>query len=207
MTGQFGLPGFEPPTGPPPDPNQLHTLYFMLMLPASIGDRAQRLSGELKSALGLRGPFIEPARMHLTLLAVGECLGEPPRPWLDALRFAAGHTHAGAVPLLLDRARSFRRAFVLLASRPNPALNALRNALRQSLKKVGWERTSNTRAHVTLSYERREHAELAVDPLCWTADTFCLIDSLYGRHEHRVLGEWRLHESGRNEKGPAKPAL
>ena len=72
---------------------------------------------------------------------------------------------------------------------------AISNPLSQAMRRVGFYESQIRRSfspHVTLDYRHAPFASRTIAPLAWRVSEFMLVDSLYRRSQHEVLGCWPL---------------
>jgi RNA 2',3'-cyclic 3'-phosphodiesterase len=142
---------------------------------------------------GLRGRRIPLARLHLTLLFLGD---------LDAAGEARAHAVAGALrtpgfEMTLDQVGSFRRARVLwVGARQAPAgLTSLWQGLRDGLADLAGERNRETLAPHVTSYRDVDHPlrTASIAPIRWPVTGFTLVHSTLGAQPaYHVVSHWPL---------------
>ena len=195
----------DPPAGPPPrqpvapcDPGVPHSFFFAVVLSgthvAQMRDEAVRLD----RMLGVGGRVLEAERLHVSLHAVGACIGV--RPEADIARWCrAGNTvRCAPFDVRFDRVATFggRSNPLVLKSSDDAGvagLLALHQTLGMALADTGEEiRRQRITPHMTLSYGGLRIAETLIESVRWQAGELVLIDSHVGAHRHEVLGRWAL---------------
>jgi 2'-5' RNA ligase len=192
MSGQLDLFGLSPPC---------HDRLFWGLVPASHdGQRIFQLANGWRDELGLTGRLLAPARLHVSLYALGDYAGIP-QGLVDAARQAGDAVRLQAFDVTFDRVMSFhrkdrKRAFVLRPGAKIAALSEFHSVLGEKMKSAGLARwvTPHFTPHMTLLYDRRMIAEQSVEAVCWHIDGFVLIHSLVGRSQHIHLARWKLEE-------------
>jgi len=171
-----------------------HFLLFVAIPPPEV---AARIEAAWQHAN--RRDRFRRATLHMTILplirtpqlapGMAQALGRP----LEGLDFPA-------FDLMLDRLATFGpprrrdRPLVLTTHRPNPAPDALCQALWQRLAGAGLAVPRHqVTPHVTLAYGKPLPPQgIAVPPVHWRVDRLTLIDSLQGLGRHVALAHWPL---------------
>lgn len=139
--------------------------------------------------------------LHLTVEKLGRFLDHIPARQLD-LAMAAGRTLvAEPFDIHLDTVQSITgsdgQSMAQLTGRA-AGLRGIRDfehCLAQAMRQVGFHERQIRRSfnpHVTLDYRHALLARRTIEPIAWRVSEFMLVDSLYGRGEHVVLGRWPL---------------
>ncbi len=161
---------------------------------AKIGD----VIGDLCTRYGFTQPIFPDTRLHLSMHSVD--LQRAVRS--DVLRHvrSAGANVAAFTSCFevhLDSAVTFetkkaRTPVVLKATRPEPAITHLRDALGSALTHCGmkFRPQESFTPHVTILYEPKKIAAEPVPTVRWPATELVLIDSLTGTSTYRELGRW-----------------
>lgn len=178
-------------------------LFFAVFPDAECSTRIERLAQHLRDELGLRGRVIASGRLHVTLHHLGDHAGLDGR-LVEAACAAGTALESEAFDVVFDRVASFRgrprnRPFVLRGAPPDLAdLIVLQRRLADCMRRVGLAHHVEPRytPHVTLLYDDVVVSERLVSPVSWCVDEVCLVHSLLGRTEHRVLGRWSLRPTG-----------
>jgi 2'-5' RNA ligase len=196
MPEQLWLPGLEAP------PTPTDGLFFAVSPDANTAAAISKLAQQLCAGTRVRSKPLAAARLHVTLLHLGNFAGGLPHDKVDAAMRAAASIRMAPFTVEFDTVSSF-------ASKPRPGplvltggegvagLNALHGALEHALQHAGFgERTVSTAVpytpHVTLAYGMPWAAARPVEPACWNVREFALIHSLLGRTRHVVLARWPL---------------
>jgi len=147
---------------------------------------------------GLRGRPPASERFHVTLFHLGDSAGLR-QDVVDAASKAASRVKAASFELVFDQVASFagrrdKLPFVLKADSGNAALRAFHAELAVQLREAGLASFAggSFEPHVTLAYDARMIAPMAVAPVCWRAREFVLIHSLLGKTRHLPLARWAL---------------
>lgn len=195
MPEQLWLPGLEaPPT--------LTDGLFLAVFPdtktaTSIARLAQQLCGEARA----RSRPLAAGRLHATLLHLGNFAGGLPQARVDAAKRAAASIGMAPFTAEFDAVMNFGEKprpgpMVLTGSEGVIGFHALRDALEQALKDVGfWESPAPARCyepHVTLAYGMPPADKRSIEPVGWNVREFALIHSLLGRTRHVALARWHL---------------
>jgi RNA 2',3'-cyclic 3'-phosphodiesterase len=175
-------------------------LFFALYPEPEAAAGIARLAGRLQRELALNGRPIAASRLHVTLHFLGSHAGLPPALVAAALAGAA-RIDAPSFDVSFDRVASFAgkdrdRPFVLLADPGLTALKAFQRDLGLALggTDVPGRREPPYTPHVTLLYDDRSVAEMAVEPVTWHAREFVLVHSFVGQGKHVTLGRWPLRD-------------
>lgn len=175
---------------------ELHNLFFAL-IPSDEAKAEILARGKVMARrLGLHLPMRNDT-LHMTLCPAGQ----PKRlrqPLPLALSSAAGLVKAEAIDIQLVSAARFGGGF----GKPSLVLKAaadatleLKQALAAALLAEGLEAGSvrSGNPHVTIAYSAGlPDVEEPIEPICWTAREFVLIDSHVGKSRHEILGRWIL---------------
>lgn len=193
MPEQLLLEGFEPP------PALTDGLFFAVLPEAATAGRIAELAQRLRAEQGLRGRPLAAARFHATLHHLGNHAGLP-EGLADLACRAAEAVVAPPFEAIFHRAGSFlgrprNRPFVLRGDEDGLApLMALQRSLGTAMKHAGLGRwvVPHYTPHVTLLYDSRFVASLAVEPIRFTVREFVLVHSLLGRTQHLHVARWPL---------------
>jgi 2'-5' RNA ligase len=133
-------------------------------------------------------------RLHITLHVLGEY---DERPGLDIAlaRQAADALVADAFDVGFDRAMTFRtpsNPYVLRVADGTEQIEDFWLKLGIEIANVRPFKKPKFTPHMTLSYNGHPQAEHAIEPLCWTAREFVLINSHVGETYHEPVGRWPL---------------
>ncbi len=179
-------------------PDLLHSFFFAVVLNESAAAHVHAQAARLDRVLAVGGRALEAERLHVSLLAVGACVGALPEAGIARWRRAADTVRCAPFDVRFDRAATFGgdgNPLVLKSSDDAgvAGLLSLYQAVGMSLADTG-ERIKPRRItpHMTLSYRGRRIAETPIEPVCWQACDLVLIDSHVGAHRHELLGRWPL---------------
>lgn len=176
-----------------------HNVYLAALPDAPMVACAVEIAGNIRRRLRLTATPIQPERLHVSLLSVGDFSGSCPAAVIDAAMRAAGTVSMAPFRVEFDRFASFsgglgKRALVLTGGEDGVAgLVTLRKALSQGMMKAGSRlpRQSGGSPHMTLMYDDRV-CDFPIEPIGWTVSRFVLVDSLVGQSRHVHLGQWSL---------------
>ena len=178
--------------------SQAHRLFFAVCPDADA--RAHMLSAraQLCDTHGLRGRFVAPERLHVTLHWLSDH-PELPVELLQRALSAGASVNAASFDVVFDRAECLRERgdlVVLSSSRGTGSLRRFQRALAAAMTDAGIGRhvRSGFKPHVSLIYESAGIERQPVVPVHWKVNEFVLIDSVVGKSEYRVLGRWTLPE-------------
>lgn len=142
-----------------------------------------------------RGRVVPAAKMHLTLVFLGEVAPER----VALLHRAAGEVEARCFEVVLDEVGSFRHAGIAWAGcrEPSPALLDLQVALAEKLRNRGLVLEARPFApHLTLARRMAVPvAREAIAPVSWRASAIALVQSDRGRGSYATLAQWPLRET------------
>lgn len=176
-------------------------LFFCVFPEQLACDAIAEETDALRVEHSLAGVAIRPSRLHITLHYLGEHPLER-TDIIDAARVAAGQVTHGPVEVVLSHASSFsgrqdRHPCVLLCPGERPPVHTLWRELGTRMMAVGLGRYLERTfiPHVTLMYDTRALASQGIDPISWTVRDFCLVQSVRGNGEYRVLQSWPLGEA------------
>lgn len=171
---------------------------FFAILPDDDSRRAIARAAEgLRQRGTIRGQWVDPGRYHLTLHFLGNHAGLPP-DLIARAAAAAGRVSTKSFELTLDHMGGFpgRKPPGVLRCPDGPVpVQGLWSDLRHELVQSGFggEIEAGFSPHVTLLYSEEKKLEREpITPIRWRVLQFVLMQSLIGRHDYRVLGEWRL---------------
>jgi 2'-5' RNA ligase len=182
--------------------DQVHRLFFALCPDAELLATLQQTIAQLKLSLQVRGRWLKPEKLHMTLQFLGDFIEF--EDVLECARRAAAGVRSPPCTFTLDHAASFPRRFnppcvLRCAEESNNALQSLWQHLADSLIGAGLGDHVETRAyvpHLTIAYlEHALHAPVPIRPILWNAGEFCLMDSLVGQSTHVVLDRWALRSA------------
>jgi RNA 2',3'-cyclic 3'-phosphodiesterase len=134
-----------------------------------------------------RGP-VGDDRLHMTLLRIGDFAASP-SGLISHLAARMARLSLPACRIVLDRMVFDSKAARLVASERIAALGSAQRLLRDSLCLPSRARFS---PHVTLHYDPGPVGATWIDPVSWRATELVLIESLVGRHVHKIRGRWPL---------------
>lgn len=195
MSEQFLLPGLEPPPVP------TDRLFFAVVPDAAAVERITQLTRRISREHALHGKPIDTARLHITLLFLGDHAGLPDGVVAIAKQVAA-MIKQPSFTAHFDHVMSFsgnpnHRPLVLLSDEGAAGLLNLYQALLTGLRGYSHlpsTRTANFTPHVTLLYDRVSVPKVAIEPIEWQVRDFVLLHSRIGRGgSYEVLGRWPLH--------------
>jgi 2'-5' RNA ligase len=194
MAAQLPLAGIDTPVA------KTDRLFFALRPDAAAIARIERLIGQLRRDLGLKGKALGPSRFHVTLQVLGDY---PSFPQEVADAACAAAEPLAAIPsfkLGFDRVGSFARRprnmpLVLLGEEGMVPVKAFQASLEKALERVGLRGAgpANYTPHLTLLYDDRHVPACPIETIGWTAHEFVLVRSLIGRGRHEVVARWALH--------------
>lgn len=149
-------------------------LFFALWPDRKIREECSKLTTKLKSP-GTRP--VKPENLHVTLAFLGSVTEEKEQ----SLRKLAANTACPEVSLSFDRVEFWRRPQVLClsATEENTHLSKLANELSELAKSVNITMEERPYVpHVTLLRKvKSAPEEINFEPVRWTANTFCLVES------------------------------
>jgi 2'-5' RNA ligase len=177
-----------------------HRLFFALLPPPG----AAREMGALRDADGPWGRRVGNARLHMTLLMIGN-FDSPPDDRVAAILAALPDGALPACRVVLDRPVRDPEGVRLAPSEPLRGVRRLYRELRALLVRAGiapaqWWRLS---PHVTLRYIQGTAGGRAIDPISWRAGELVLVHSLVGEGLHIPCGRWPLSAADRGAAIPA----
>ncbi|KWT98520.1 MULTISPECIES: 2'-5' RNA ligase family protein [unclassified Variovorax] len=188
------------PEGVAPAPPNTDRLFFALLPGAPAIARIERLIGDLRNDLGLKGKPLGAARFHVTLLHMGAFPGVPRELVHAACAAAQALSIIPAFELGFDRVGSFSHRpsnmpLVLLGEEGVIAAKAFQQALCNAMARAGEDDGGGApyTPHLTLLYDDTYVARRSIEPITWTAHEFVLVRSLIGQGRHEVLARWPLH--------------
>ena len=163
-------------------------LFFALWPDAEVRKRCLELMRML--ACG-EGRPVAPGNLHVTL----DFMGSVDSVTEAALTQAADRLVVGKMVLRFDRLEFWRKPGIvcLTCSEPEPSVAVL--AAELSAVSAGFGIAGDERPytpHVTLMRKVRRPRETVFDPIIWTADSFCLVESrtLPEGVDYRVIRSW-----------------
>jgi RNA 2',3'-cyclic 3'-phosphodiesterase len=195
---QPSLPGIEDA------PALRHRLFFALVPDAEAAARLTHISGQLRKANSLAGKPITTEHLHITLHHLGDYPepGVPPE-MLEKARVAGDSLNMPSFEVTFDCVMSFFKTanhpFILRGKAGLDRTRAFQEALGRAMVKAHLGHCVDTRftPHMTLSYEKRNVPEQAIEPVSWTARELVLVHSLIGQTRHIHLARWPLPQRAR----------
>lgn len=196
MPEQLWLPGLEAP------PTPTDGLFFAVFPDANTAGAISKLAQQLCAETRVRSKPLPAARLHVTLLHLGNFAGGLPPIKVEAAMRAAASINMAPFTVEFDAVASFATKprpgpLVLTGNEGVAGLHALRDALGHALQHAGFgDRAGSTVApytpHVTLAYGMPWAAARPVESACWNVREFALMHSLLGRTRHVALARWPL---------------
>lgn len=163
-------------------------LFFALWPDAEVRKRCLEL---MRMLAGGEARAVAPGNLHVTL----NFMGSVDSVTEAALMEAADRLVVGKMALRFDRLEFWRKPGIvcLTSSEPEPSVAALATEL--SVISAGFGIAGDNRPftpHVTLVRKVRRPRQPAFDPIIWTADAFCLVESrtLPEGVDYRVIKSW-----------------
>jgi 2'-5' RNA ligase len=167
-------------------------LFLAAVPDAETAARIYRLAEALKRAHQFDGRLIKPARLHVSLLSLGELSDDIVRMTSEA----AAEVRVPPFEVWFDRSVSFRgkpgnRPFVLIGDDAQDRLKSFRRTLGVAMAGKGLKRLAKRDfcPHITLFYAEHSVEEHPIEPIGWTVNEFVLIHSMQG---HAHLARWPL---------------
>jgi len=129
-------------------------------------------------------------RLHVTIGTAGG-YDETPHGVIALIVDALADRRLPRCTLLFDTIVGGRKSALLTPSEPLRGFDALRSEIAEAigLHPALW---SHFKPHVTLGYGGPQAAAQPIDPIGWTADRLCLVESLHGQTRHVVHKSWQL---------------
>jgi len=174
-----------------------HNLFFALQPPEIARARSASVAAQMIGHQHLRGRLLSPERLHVSLLSIGCFVGPGPLHIVNDVKKLARAVVMPPFELSFDRVASFGAgALVLTGGESAGDVMRLRHSLKLTLAKAGVKLRSRKSfmPHMTMAYADRMPT-LAIEPICWPASEFVLIDSLIGQSKHVLLGRWPLRSA------------
>jgi 2'-5' RNA ligase len=162
-----------------------HHIYFFLCPPPAV-----RREIAYWCAPAMVGTPVAENRLHVTIGTAGG-YDETPHGVIDLIVEALADRPLPDCVLLFDTIIGARGQALLKPSEPLRGFDALQTQIAQAigLDPALW---SHIRPHVTLGYRGPAAPARPIDPISWTADSVCLVESLYGETRHIVHARWPL---------------
>jgi 2'-5' RNA ligase len=159
-------------------------LFFALLPPPGVAAEI----GWWRDRSGGQSGAVGDDRLHITLLGIGDFPASP-SGLIANLTARMARLSLPACRIVLDRMVFDTKAARLVASERIAALAAAQRRLRDGL---GLKRRARFSPHVTLHYDPGPGGATWIDPISWRATELVLIESVVGRHLHRLRGRWPL---------------
>jgi RNA 2',3'-cyclic 3'-phosphodiesterase len=192
---QQGVPGFDAP-----DDDAVRNVFFALKPGGTVADSIVAAAHAITSIHSdSAGRALKRHRLHMTMLYIGSYISVPEQTIEHALK-VGDDLVASAFDLPLDIAGSFRNhdlTWWLGCSQAPVALGALHRQLYTGLG-LSREKPSGGQMftpHVSIVSNNRQVLPTApIAPIHWHVDELCLIDSVMGESNFRILKTWKLGE-------------
>lgn len=164
-------------------------LFFALLPPPGVAAEI----GWWRDWSGWRRGPVGDARLHMTFLRLGDFAASP-CGLVAELAARMARLRLPACRIVLDRMVFDAKAARLVASERIAALGLAQRLLYDGLVRQGLALPARTRfsPHVTLHYDPRPRGAAWIDAISWRATELVLIESIVGRHVHKVRGRWPL---------------
>jgi 2'-5' RNA ligase len=175
-----------------------HVLYFALRPPpeAAVEALARLESHPDRRRLSAR-PVL-PARLHVSLNAVGD-FKRPPGPVIQKAIEAAETVSARPFVVEFNRLGTWPagdppRPTVLWGDEGVIGVNGLYSTIHKAMRRLDMapRREVEIAPHMTLIYDRAEAAETVVEPVKWRVEEFVLIHAVHGEGRFDVMGRFPL---------------
>ena len=189
------LPGFEP------EPQPKDRLFFAVLPDADACAQIQRLAQGLRAQHRLQGRTLDAARLHVSLLALGDYPDMPhaligrAAEAATALRLAPFRVRLAQALSFSGKVRSARpRAVVLTGDEGVTGLVQLHQSLTRAMHGAGLPHTSTSiTPQLTMLYDAASVAPQPVEAVEWTVREFVLVHSLIGANlPYTILQRWPL---------------
>jgi len=184
----------------PPHHQQTNT-FIALRPPRDVAEQFYARATQLCSRADIVGSQRPPSILHMTVLSIAGCRGRLPSELLEKIDAAISMVRFSAIDVVLDEAQSFatRKAnapFVLEGDQNTDVL-ALRLFAGAALcvKGHSFPARGAYTPHMTIAYARRRSPRMKVDPFCWRAREFQLIESWVGQTKYVELARWSLRDA------------
>jgi len=174
-----------------------HRLFFALRPDAAVLDWIVRAAAELKETQRLRGRWLDPAKLHLTVQFLGDFAAID--DIVQRARNAVANLRVADFEFTIDRVESFPRRVnppCVLRCTPESQvlLEVLSRELGVALSAAGLGEYVETRPympHLTIAYAQSTLPEpIAIEPIVWHAHAISLVDSHAGQHAQ--IDSWPL---------------
>jgi len=176
---------------------RVHRLFFALHPDAAALDAVGRAIEKAKTAPDIRGRWLAPEKLHVTLQFLGDFVSAD--AIVSRARGAAANLRVAPFEFTFDRVATLPRRFhppcVLRCAPGSEApLQELSRELGAALRAAGLGEYVEARPyvpHLTIAYAQSALPEpIAIEPIVCHARTICLIDSHGGQHVQ--IGDWPL---------------
>ena len=167
--------------------NSCFRLFFALLPPPGVAAEI----GWWRDWSGWQRSPVSDERLHITFLRLGDFAASP--SGLIA-HLAALKLRLPGCRIILDRMVFDSEAARLVASERIHALRSAHLRLRDELALQGLALPRRMRfsPHVTLHYDPGPGGATWIDAISWRATELVLIESIVGRHVHKIRGRWPL---------------
>jgi len=162
-----------------------HHVYFFLPPPPAVRREIAHWC-----VPAMVGTPVEDDRLHTTIGTAGR-YDETPHGVIALIIDALADRMLPSCALVFDTIIGARNGTLLKPSEPLRGFDALQAQIATAigLDPALW---SHLKPHVTLGYGGPQAPARAIDPISWTADRLCLVESLYGKTRHIVHASWPL---------------
>ena len=177
--------------------SEFHRLFFALRPDDVVLAAIERAAERLKAMQRVRGRWLHPAKLHMTVQFLGDFAGTDEIE--QQATEAAATLRVMPFGFTLDHAASFPRRFnspcvLRCAAESEAPLQALSRELATALNAAGLGEHLETRPyvpHLTLAYtDSALPGRIAIEPIVWRVSDICLMDSHAG--QHTPIGAWPL---------------
>jgi 2'-5' RNA ligase len=174
-----------------------HRIFFAVLPPPALAREVARLSQDLRRDRTIGGQALDPTRLHVSLLNMGD-RADFPTGVATAACTRASRLKLQQFTARFDRVSAFNgrsgtHAIVLRSSaRSTTGFDQLHVDLSRSLRARS---NPSFHPHMTLLYTQRRIPEFTINPISWTVTDFALVYSRINRGmllPYIVLQRWQL---------------
>jgi len=175
-----------------------HRLFFAVLPPHSLRQQLSEIAPVLRRAHGVRGRALDPSRLHVSLLSLGDFVTFPYRIAAVACRRASALQTQSFIASF-DRISAFNgkdNSFAIVLRNRSDIEGGFQQLHRALASSLGARAKQSFAPHMTLLYTRQSVPELEVPTIRWRATEFSLVYSQINRgalQPYTVLERWQLN--------------
>lgn len=189
---------------PPRRPSKGERLFYAVLLDKEDASRVGAFGRNFLAENLIQSALLPEDRRHISLHHLGD-FKRLRSPRVYAAKLAGDRVSMSVFDITLDAIMSFgamhkpgrEPRYPLVLHAEGAGLFELHTKLGDAMGQYGMKALPDFTPHLTLSYANRPIAPRPIQPIRIAVTSFCLIHSLQGLTEYRILKRWSLNETAR----------